>query len=79
MNQRRHSYQKYKDTRECLTKKIIDRSMYILVNDKDKPIITTNGSMLIFYRRRRAYDYLFENALSESWKVKKVRLDITTL
>lgn len=76
----RHSYQVYKDTRECLTKKVINKAMYIVLNDKQKPLVHSDGNLLIFYKMRQATDYITKNKKKDQdWRVRKVQLDITTL
>jgi len=76
----RHSYQVYKDTRDCLTKKVINKAMYIILNRKKKPLVNSDGSLLIFYKMRQASRYVIDNKTKDQdWRVKKVQLDITTL
>jgi len=76
----RHSYQVYKDTRDCLTKKVINKAMYIILNEKRKPLVDADGSLLIFYKNRRAVDYITANKRrDQDWRIKRVQLDVTTL
>mgnify|MGYP003637393874 CR=1 FL=1 len=76
----RHSYKIYKDDRECLTKKVINRSMYIILNAKMKPVVLPDGGLLIFYKRRQATRFMVENKnKDQDWRVKKIQLDVTML
>lgn len=79
MKNKRHSYQIYKDTRDCLTRKLINKAMYVILNHNKKPLIHKDGYLLVFYKMRWAADYIVENGADEDWKIKKVQLDITTL
>lgn len=74
----RYSYKNYKDDRDCKTRKVINRSMYMILNHLKKPVVTKSGTLLIFYRLRLAIKYIEENSEGRDWRVKKIRLDVTT-
>ena len=76
----RYSLKHYKDTRDCLTKKVINKAMYIILNKEKRPLVSKDGSFLIFYKMRQAAKYIVDNKpKDQDWRVKKVQLDITTL
>ena len=75
----RYSYKSYKDTRDCITKQVINRSMYTIFNHKKRLLVHEDGHLLIFYKMRHAINYITEYGKNKQWKIKKVRLDITTL
>jgi DNA-directed RNA polymerase subunit F len=79
MKVNRYSYKNYKDDRDCFTRKILNRSMYIILNEKKKPLVHKEGNLLIFYRLREAIDYISSYSSEDAWKVKKVKIDVTTL
>jgi hypothetical protein len=76
----RHSYKIYKDKRDCLTKKVMNKSMYIILSEKMKPLVHSDRHLLIFYKMKQATNYITENKKKgQEWRVKKVQLDITML
>ena len=74
----RYSYKNYKDDRDCKTRKVINRSMYIILNKNKKPVLQKTGTLLIFYRLKQAIRYIIDFGGDQDWKVKKIRLDVTT-
>lgn len=78
MNHRRNSYQKYKDDRDVLTRKLMNKVGYVFLNEEKKLVKNPDGFTIFFYKYRAAVSYLLNNN-TEQWKIKKVRLDITTL
>lgn len=75
----RNSYQKYKDSKPTLTGTVINRRMFIILDLKHKPLVHRDGHLMIFYRSREANNFIYKNKANEIWRVKPVRLDITTL
>lgn len=78
MNHRRNSYQKYKDDRDVLTRKLMNKVGYVFLNEEKKLVKDPDGYTLFFYKYRAAVSYLLDHT-NRLWKIKKVRLDITTL
>lgn len=79
MKHKRNSYQKYKDTRDVLTKKLINKVVYILLDRNKKIYIHPDGHPLIFYKFKTAIEYIINNKGEDEWRIKKIRLDITTI
>ena len=76
---KRHSYQKYKETKPTLTKTLMNRKMFIILDLRKRPLVSREGHLYIFYRSRDANSFIFRNKASEKWRVKIVKLDATTL
>lgn len=60
---------------------VIFRKMFIIVDNKHKPIVHKDGHLLIFYRARDAVSWLFNNGIDgdKGWRVLKMEVDITKI
>lgn len=76
---KRNSYQKYKETKPTLTKQVINRKMFIILDLRKKPLVSREGHLYVFYRSKDANSFIYRNKASAKWRVKIVQLDITTL
>lgn len=76
---KRHSYQKYEESKPTLTKQVINRKMFIILDIRKKPLVSREGHLYIFYRSKDANSFIYRNKASTKWRVKIVQLDITTL
>jgi hypothetical protein len=58
---------------------VIFRKMFIIVDNKHKPIVHRDGHLLIFYRAKDATSWLFNNPdkAKIGWRVVKMEVDIT--
>lgn len=76
---RRHSYQIYNHLEDPFPKTVINRKMFIIVDNKHKPVTHKDGHLLIFFRGKDARKYIQKNKANETWKEKRISLDITML
>ncbi len=77
MKHKRHSYQVYKHSPDPFPKVVMNRRMFIIIDQNGNLMTHKEGNLLIFYRGRDARRFIERNKLGERWKEKRVQLDIT--
>lgn len=62
------------------TDEILHKYMYVVVDRKHKPICHQSGHLLIFYRRKDAFAWLFDNLIGDeadpSWRIQKLNIKL---
>lgn len=74
-----HTSHKYSESKPTNTGVVINRKMFIILDIKHKPLASREGHLYVFYRSKDAHSFIFRNKAVSKWRVKPVRLDITTL
>ncbi len=77
---RRHSYQIYQTTKEPVRKTLINKKMFVVVDNDHKLVSHKDGHLLIFHRARDAKSWIFNNMKGDKgWRILKLEVDITKL
>lgn len=59
---------------------ILDKKMWVIVDNSLRPVCHKDGFILIFHRKRDAQDWLFENELKKNpdsfWRIKPLKVTV---